>query len=670
MPDTSPEASAGPAPTPLWTPDPERADRAAMTRFRRAAAAELGRELPDYDALHAWSVGDPNAFWRFYARWSGLPIRGIPERVLSDDPMPETRWFEGATVNYAEALLFPRGLEDADAPAILSTIEGGDRRAVSWRELRDDVARARAALVRSGVGRGDRVAALAANTPESVVLLLACASLGAVFASASPDFGADAATARLGQIEPSLIFATPAYRYGGKRFETRETVRALAAACGDVEVVLLPYPGIDAPRAIEGVRTTSWGAWTAADDAAPALAFADLPFDHPLYVLFSSGTTGLPKAIVHRAGGALLTHAKEQQLHGDIRPGDRVFYFTTCGWMMWNWLVGALAQAATIVLYDGNPGWPDLGALWRMADATETTFFGTSARFLHALDAAGVEPHDEADLRRLRTVASTGSPLSPAGFRYVYDKVAADVHLASISGGTDIVSCFMLGVPTLPVYAGEIQRPGLGVDLAVYDDGGRPVEGEPGELVCRQPLPCMPLRFWNDPEGQRYRAAYFSDFEGVWRHGDLIERTPTGGIVVYGRSDATLNPGGVRIGTAEIYRPLEHVGAVVEAAAVGRREDGDESIWLLVVLREGRALDEALEAEIRSTIRSAASPRHVPARILAVPALPRTRSGKITEIAVAKLVNGREVPNRSVMANPEALDGIAEALAREGIAPE
>ena len=645
---------------PLWTPSPERIRQAAITAFRCAAAAETGLELPDYDALHAWSVADPAAFWRFYADDARLPFRTPPERIVSDDPMPHTRWFEGATLNYAEALLYPPALESEAQAAIIALGEAGTERSIDYAELRSLVARIQSALRREGVSRGDRVAAVSANLPETVALLLACAGLGAVFTSCSPDFGFEAAVARFGQVEPVLLFASPVYRYGGRRFDVSATVTALAAELTSARrTVLLPYPGEETPVGVG----TPWDAWLG--DGQELLLEA-LPFDHPLYVLYSSGTTGMPKAIVHRAGGALLAHHREHRLHSDIRPGDVVFYFATCGWMMWNWLVSALAQAATIVLYEGSPAFPDLEVLWYAAERHSTSFFGTSARYLHSLQSRNVRPGEVADLAALRTIGSTGSPLAPSAFEYVYRHIKADVHLASLSGGTDIVSCFMLGVPTLPVYAGQIQRPGLGVDLAVFDDNGREVEGGPGELVCRTPLPSMPLGFWNDADTVRYRDAYFAHFPGVWRHGDRIERTAEGGIVVYGRSDATLNPGGVRIGTAEIYRPLEALAEVVEAAAVGKKIAGDEAVWLFVVLRDGELLDADLVGRIRQAIREGASPRHVPQRVIQVAALPRTRSGKAMEIAIARLVNGLEVPNREVMANPEALDEIERRVAESG----
>lgn len=638
---------------PLWTPSPERIQQAELTRFRRAAEAHTGRDLPDYRALHAWSAHDPAAFWAFYAAYTELPLTPPTGAVMSPDPMPHTRWFEGATLNYAEALLFPASLTDDAQLALIATDEGGAERTLTYGELRVQVARCAAALRRSGVGSGDTVAGVLSNTPEAVTLLLGCAAVGAVFSSCSPDFGADAAGDRFGQIGPKLLVGVSGYRYGGKVFSARATLETLRARVAPQEAVVLPF---------EGETLAGWTAWEAwLGQETPPLTFAPLPFDHPLYILYSSGTTGLPKAIVHRAGGALLAHHREHRLHSDIRAGDQVLYFTTCGWMMWNWLVSVLAQGATLVLFDGSPSHPDLGALWGLVDRLRVTHFGTSARFIHACKAAGARPGDAYAFEGLRCVLSTGSPLSPAGFVWVYEAVKGDVHLASISGGTDIVSCFMGGDPTAPVYAGQIQVAGLGVDLAIFDEDGQETTG-PGELVCRKPLPCMPLAFWGDSDFRRYKAAYFEVYPGVWRHGDLVEWAPEGGIIVYGRSDATLNPGGVRIGTAELYRPLEALPEVVDALAVGKREDGDEVIWLFVVLQPGTVLDEALTQRIKAAIRRGSSPRHVPKRIFATTQLPRTRSGKTMEIAVSRLVNGQAVPNRQVMENPEALGEIAQVV--------
>lgn len=653
----------------LWSPDARRVAASRLEAFRRAAQVETGTELPDYDAVHAWSIQQPEAFWTFAAGWLQLPFTAPARRARSVEPMPLTRWFEGATLSYAGALLFPQDLADDHATAVIGVTEAGDERGFSYLELRRLVGRVQAGLRRLGVVEGDHVVALTANLPETVALLLACSGLGAVFASASPDFGSQAAAARFAQLKPKALFATTGYVYGGKRFDTTRSVQELRSLLGGIPTIALDYPGIGS-LAAEGM--VAWQEFLGED---AGLELRQLPFDHPLYVLFSSGTTGLPKALIHRAGGVLLTHRKEHALHCDVRSGDVVFYYSTTGWMMWNWLVSALASGAAIVVYDGSPVHPEAESLFALVERHGVTLFGTSARYLHGLAAEGRRPSEHFDLGLLRTLTSTGSPLSPGGFRFVYESVKQDVHLASISGGTDIVGCFMLGVPTLPVYAGEIQRPGLGVDLAAYDESGEPVAGAPGELVCRQPLPSMPLRLLGDDGFERYRASYLETFPGVWRHGDLIELTPHGGVIVHGRSDATLNPGGVRIGTAEVYRAIEAVPEVVEAAAVGRKVGpeltgggaSDEEVWLLVVLRPGETLTAELEDRVRRAVREGASPRHVPRVVLQVSALPRTRSGKPMEIAVARLVNGQRVENADVVANPEVLTEIAQkaALARD-----
>ena len=643
---------------PLWTPGPARAAATAMDAFRREVQPIAERPLADYDALHAWSVEEPDAFWGHLAdTW--MPWRDRPERVRSDDPMPATRWFEGGTLNVVDRLLWPEDVAEDD-DAIVASAEETEIVRWSWRRLRAEVASVQTSLRAAGLGPGDAVAAYAANVPETVALWLACAADGLVFTSGSPDFGAEAATARFAQVRPKALFVSPASRYGGRRHDARATSARVAAALPDLRLrVALPVPGMpDAPLP-EGFA--GWSAFVAATSADATPITRALPFDHPIYVLYSSGTTGRPKAIRHRAGGALLSQWKELRLHADVRPGDVVLYYTTTGWMMWNWLVAALGVGATIVLVDGSPAWPDPLRLFRLTHELGIGFFGTSARFLHGLDAAGARPAD-LDLSSLRTVASTGSPLSPAGFRYVYEQVGPDVHLASISGGTDIVSCFLLGVPTLPVYAGQLQRPGLGVDLAVYDPQGRPIDGGPGELVCRAPLPSMPLGFVDDPGDVRYRAAYLDRFPGVWRHGDRIERRPEGGYLHHGRSDATLNPGGVRIGSAEVTAPALSLPWVSDAAAVARRVDDDEEIWLFVVTGDDEGLTPARASEVRATIRAGASPRHVPAQVVAVADLPRTRSGKTMELAIADVVHGRTPEHPASAANPEAFEALAEAL--------
>ena len=654
-----------------------------MHAFEEHVRETLGLDARGYDALHAWSVRDPGAFWDTYARWSGITFDEPWRRALSGGAMPEVRWFEGARLNLARVLMHggnvAAGVAVPGTEAVVALDEGGGRRALSWADLAAEVGAVQESLKREGVREGDRIAAFASNGVEALVLFLACAGLGAVFTSCSPDFGAEAATARFAQVAPRLLFASPSYRYAGRRHDVSHAALELARSLpGLARLIWLPAeseaptsrlsagqgPVGKAPGVITaGSRVSDWSAWKARASGGAAPCYRSLPFDHPAVVLYSSGTTGVPKAMVHRAGGMLLTHHKEHRLHCDIRPGDRVLFFTTTGWMMWNWVVSALAQGATLVLYEGSPVAPDPLALWRAVERERLTFLGVGARYLHALAAANVRPRLEVELETLRTLASTGSPLAASGFAYVYEEVKHDLHLASISGGTDIVGCFALGVPTLSVYDGQLQRPGLGVDLAVFDETGAEVKVGSGELVCRTPLPSMPLGFWDDPGSGRYRAAYFERFPGVWHHGDLVERTAQGGVIVHGRSDATLNPGGVRIGTAEIYRPLEGVPEVLEACAVGKRRESEEEVWLLLVLREGVSLDAELVARVRSRIKEAASPRHVPARVLQVRELPRTRSGKAMELAVRHLVNGESVTNLAAMANPEACDALLEALA-------
>ncbi|MGL4611198.1 MAG: acetoacetate--CoA ligase [Trueperaceae bacterium] len=634
---------------PLWTPSSEHVTATNLSAFMSAASSFVGQPFSTYADLHAWSIKDVATFWKFYAEYVGLDLR--ESRSVLKGSMPSVRWFEGAKLNYAEHLLFPGSLQNDQHLAIIALTETGDERVLSYGQLREDVFRCAAALQREGVGVGDRVAAFAANVPETVILLLACASLGAIFSSCSPDFGLETAISRFQQIEPKLLFASESYNYAGKHFNVRHVATELAKTIPSIrQVVFLP-----SEAEVKSESTLTWHDWL---EPTAQPFYEPLEFNHPLYILYSSGTTGLPKAMIHRAGGVLLQHHKEQYLHCDIKPGDKVLYYTTCSWMMWNWLVSVLAQGATIVLYEGSPAYPTLGTLWQHVEKHGLTFFGTSARYLHSLQAANFSGCSF-DLSSLKTIASTGSPLSPSAFEYVYKTIKHDVHLASISGGTDIVSCFMLGVPTESVYAGQIQGPGLGVDLAAFDSVGRAVTKGSGELVCRQPLPSMPLGFWNDPEDQRFREAYFEQYPGVWRHGDFIEVSDQGGIIIYGRSDATLNPSGVRIGTAEIYRPLEGLPEILEACAVGKKEAGDEVIWLFVVLQEGLELDDALRQMIQKTLRSQASPKHVPKKIFGVSQLPRTRNGKLMEDVVSRLINGREIVNHNVIVNPGVLEEIA-----------
>ncbi len=643
---------------PIWKPEPPRAGASNMARFARQAALENGLALrqgdnqraSDYDKLWRWSVDHPQKFWPALWRFTG--VRGDPgEAVLEDGrAMPGARFFPDAKLNFADNLL-KGGLGD-DAPALVARDERGRRRVLSWHELRLKVAAVAAALRADGVVAGDRVAGFLPNTLEPVIAMLATASIGATWSSCSPDFGLAGVLDRFGQIAPKVLFACDGYTYAGKAVDTRERVAQIRAALPDLKrLVIVPFLE-DAPRLgmLAGARL-----FEDYVERGP-LQCAPQPFGHPLFILYSSGTTGQPKCIVHGAGGTLLQHLKELVLHTDVQPGDRLFFYTTCGWMMWNWLVSGLAAGATVVLYDGAPMHPQPASLWDLAEQERLTQFGLSPKYLSALEKSGTRPIVTHRLPELRTILSTGSPLAPEQFDFVYRDVNAGVQLASISGGTDIISCFALGHPQLPVYRGELQCRGLGMAVEVFDDAGKPLRGRPGELVCTRPFPSMPVGFWNDPGGAKYRAAYFEKFPGLWHHGDYAELTPHGGLVIAGRSDATLNPGGVRIGTAEIYRQVERLEEVVESLVIGQDWDNDVRVVLFVRLREGLKLDEALVKRIKDQIRGSTTPRHIPARILQVADIPRTKSGKIVELAVRNVVHGNPVKNIEALANPEALE--------------
>ncbi len=659
------------ATAPLWTPSPERVARANLTRF-----AARYRPGADYDALWRWSVEEREAFWPAVWEFCGVVAEeragGPPwdavleggDRMAPPEPALGPRWFRGAKLNFAENLLrFAEGgaADDgraAERTALVFWNEEGRQRALSYAELGHEVARYQAALRAAGVVSGDRVAGLLPNVPEAVVAMLATASLGAVWSSCSPDFGERAVLDRFTQIRPKVLFAVDGYRYAGKVVDLRERVRAVAEALPDVErIVVVPYAGfpVEEERCFGIARAVSLARFVPFTGAARP-TFERLPFDHPLVIAYSSGTTGLPKCIVHGAGGTLLQHLKELVLHTDVSRDDRVFYFTTCGWMMWNWLVSSLAAGATVVLYDGSPLAPRADILWEMAERERITVFGTSAKYLALCEKEHLTPGRTRDLGPLRAVLSTGSPLAAHSFDFVYGAIKADVHLASISGGTDILSCFALGDPTGPVWRGELQRRGLGMAVEVFDEAGRSVEGEPGELVCTKPFPSMPVAFWDDPRGEKYRAAYFAHFPGVWRHGDWAELSAHGGLIIHGRSDATLNPGGVRIGTAEITRQVERLPEVLESLVVAQEWEEDVRIVLFVRLREGLTLDEALRERIRREVRANTSPHHVPKRIVQVADLPRTINGKLSELAVRAVIHGRAVGNADALANPRALE--------------
>ncbi len=634
---------------PLWRPSAARISKSNMLAYARFLDAEYGQLFPDYTALHQWSVNCPEDFWRSIWDFTGVRCAQPGRRVLADGAhFPGARWFPDARLNFAENLLRRRD----DAIALVGRLENGARRTLTYAQLHDAVARVAAGLRARGVASGDRVAAFMPNVPETLIAMLATASIGAVWSSCSPDFGTTGVLDRFGQIAPRVLFACDGYHYNGKAIDTLPRVREIAAHIASIDTLVL-VPMLDAGTCLPGAL--AWEELTGSGPV-PELRFEQLPFAHPLYILYSSGTTGVPKCIVHSAGGTLLQHLKEHRLHVDLKPYDTLFYFTTCGWMMWNWLASGLASGATLVLYDGSPFHPAPETLVDLIDAEGISIFGTSAKYLSALEKAGVTPRASHRLDRLHTVLSTGSPLSHESFRYVYRDFKDDLCLASISGGTDIVSCFVLGNPCLPVWEGEIQCRGLGMAVAIWNDAGAPVVGEKGELVCTRPFPSCPIGFWNDPGDRKFTEAYFSRWPGIWAQGDYGEITPHGGLVIHGRSDAVLNPGGVRIGTAEIYRQVEKIPAVLESVCIGQEWDDDVRVVLFVVLRPGLALDDALRDRIRATIRANTTPRHVPARIVQVTDIPRTRSGKIAELAVRQIVHDLPVKNTDALANPEALD--------------
>ncbi|MDE2119736.1 MAG: acetoacetate--CoA ligase [Betaproteobacteria bacterium] len=654
---------------PLWRPDAERIRRAHITAFTELVNRRHGLQLQDYDALWRWSIDDLGGFWSAVWDSSGVIAGQRGERdYVPAEAMSDARFFPDARLNFAENLL----RFDGEQAALVFWGEDKVRRTLSRRELREEVSRMQQWLRGQGVGVGDRVAAYLPNMPETVVLMLAATSLGAVFTSASPDFGVQGLVDRFGQVAPKVLVACDGYFYGGKTVGVLDKLReALPRLPGVQSLLVVPYVArAQGTRAdLTGLAGPGVGAQTweqALQGLAPrTIEYVQLPFDHPLYILYSSGTTGAPKCIVHRAGGVLLKHLCEHRLQADVHEGDRLFYFTTCGWMMWNWLVSGLTQGATLCLFDGSPFANDGKVLFDFADAADFTHFGTSAKFIEALGKTELQPARTHRLQSLRTVFSTGSPLVPEGFDIVYERIKRDVCLSSISGGTDLVACFTMGAPTLPVWRGEIQAAGLGMAVAVVDEDGKPLpDGRKGELVCTRPFPTMPLGFLVDGSldkgREKFLDSYFRRMPGVWHHGDYIERTAHHGYIIYGRSDATLNPGGVRIGTAEIYRQVEKLPEVAESLVIGQNWPpgtyNDVRIVLFVKLREGLHLDDAMIDRVKGAIRANTTPRHVPARVVQVHDIPRTKSNKIVELAVRNVVHGEEVRNLTALANPEALD--------------
>ena len=662
--DAPSEGGVAQSPPPLWRPSQERIARSALTAFSAFVKERFPEaQVSTYEALHHWSITATDDFWRCIWDYCEVIASEPSDVVVRDaDKMPGASWFPDARLNFAENLLRRRG----DATALVSLLEDGTREETTFDELYAQVAAIAAALKARGIEPGDRVAGFMPNVTETVVAMLAATSLGAVWTSCSPDFGFHGVMDRFGQVKPKVLFAADGYYYNGKAHDSLEKVRQIAEEIDSLEQVVIvevveKAPNIAGIENIEGAALFS--KWLHEHASVTDIEFEQLPFDHPLYIMYSSGTTGVPKCIVHGAGGTLIQHLKEHQLHCDIGPEDTLFYFTTCGWMMWNWLVSGLASGATLIVYDGSPFADDGKVLLDAIDRERITVFGTSAKFISGIEKAGLKPRESHDLSSLNTILSTGSPLSHESFEYVYRDVKSDVLLASIAGGTDIISCFVCGCPTRPVYTGQLQCRALGMAVEFWDETGAPLASGKGELVCKRSFPSMPIGFWNDDDGGKYHRAYFAQFDNVWCHGDYGELTLEDGAIIHGRSDAVLNPGGVRIGTAEIYRQVEKLDAIVESIVVGQDWEDDVRVVLFVVLRQGEALEESLEQAVRSTIRQNATPRHVPAKIIQVPEIPRTLSGKIVELAVREVVHGRPVNNVDALANPEALAHFADLAA-------
>jgi len=637
----------------MWRPSPQQIENAHLTKFKTKLEKTSGCKFDDYADLHSYSIQEPERFWNEVWEYCGIIAQTKGKRVLVDgDKMPGARFFPDARLNFAENLL----VKDGSDAALIFCGEDKVEQTYSWTQLRELVSRLAAAFKNLGLGVGDRVAAVMPNMPETIAAMLAATSIGAVWSSCSPDFGQQGIFDRFGQIEPKILIACDGYYYNGKSFDIAEKLKGVTDQLTSLKkVVIIPYGG-NLEDAVAGIDKAVSLEDLIRDEQPQAIHFEQLPFDHPLYILFSSGTTGVPKCIIHSVGGMLLQHKKEHQLHVDIHTGDRLFYFTTCTWMMWNWLVTGLASGATLMLYDGSPFYPGPNVLFDFADKYKMNVFGTSAKYIDAVNKSGLRPRNSHNLSSVRAILSTGSPLAPESFEFVYTSIKSDVCLSSVSGGTDIAACFVCGNPTAPVYCGEIQAPALGMAVEIWDDNGQPLTSDKGELVCTRPFPSMPIGFWGDEGDKKYHNSYFAKYENIWWQGDYAQWTPNGGIIIHGRSDATLNPGGVRIGTAEIYAQVEKMPEFVDCLAIGQDWDNDTRVILFVVMQQGEVLDDALAKRLKTQIRTGASPRHVPAKIIAVEDIPRTKSGKITELAVRDIVHGRPVKNKEALANPEALE--------------